>query len=59
MTKNFDQFFQKITEDMCVGDVVAGSGDYAPGDARVPFAMGPILTRNGKVNRKKRRKHRK
>ena len=59
MTKNFNRFFSTFLEDMCVGDVVSGSGAYSPGDIRVPFVMGPTLTRRGKVHKKKRRKHQK
>ena len=53
MTKNFDQFFSDFIKEMTVSDVIPGSGDYAPGDTRIPTILGPTLSRKGKVKRKK------
>lgn len=50
---------QPVSESMEVGEVITGFGDYASGDTRVPFIMGPTISRKGKVKTKKRRKRKK
>lgn len=49
----------KIKEMMASGDVFGtdcyGKGDYAPGDARIPKVLGPIITRQGKIRGKRKK----
>lgn len=48
----------KIKEMMASGDVFGSgyeSGNYAPGDARIPKVIGPIITRKGKIKQKRKK----
>lgn len=48
----------KIKEMMSSGDVFGSgyeTGDYAPGDARIPHVLGPIITRRGKIKSKRKK----
>lgn len=52
-TVTFKQFFR---ENMTVDSALGGSeGQYAENDARIPFS-GPVLTRAGKLTRKRKKK---
>lgn len=48
----------KFNEMLASGDVFGSgyeSGDYAPGDARIPKVLGPIITRRGKIKQKRKK----
>lgn len=69
MTKSTVTFKQFYFENMTVGDAlggspggfspdsISGSDFYAPGDTRIPTG-GSVISRRGKVNKRKRKKRR-
>jgi hypothetical protein len=54
MTKKFDEYCKKITEDLTAGGVLGNSGPYDTSDPRVFKIIGPVLRR--KTIHKKRKK---
>ena len=38
---------------------IGNSDDYAPGDSRIPKALGGVQTRNGKIAKKSKKKQKK
>ena len=60
------RFWALVHEDMTSGSAFAGGGgtggsfsnadSYAPGDARVPFALGTVDPRKGKKKKRKNKK---
>ena len=54
MTKKFDEYCKKITEDLTAGGVLGNDGPYDTSDARVPKIIGPMLRRKSIHNKRKR-----
>lgn len=54
MTKHFDNYFNKLLEDISVASVLGNDGAYNTSDARVPKIIGPLLRRKRIRHKKKR-----
>lgn len=68
----FERLFKSmINEDLVSGDGgvfgsytsggtdIGNSDDYAPGDSRIPKALGGVHTRRGKISKKKKKNQKK